>query len=135
MQALNKSVQTGWFWGEAVLVPTRLPNIGPNMHLHFYWGSSPTVEHPDPIDATASPAQVSNTNSDVTVMLVNRHRVRDQTNVVTTIRLASYLASACKLRRRYTIRFARTEPADCTVHGSIVTCDMSLECPGHVKIG
>ena len=39
------------------------------------------------------------------------------------------------LRRRYTIRFARTEPADCPVHGSIVTCDMSLECPGHVKIG
>ena len=33
MQALDKSVQTGWFWGEAVLVPTRLPNIGPNMHL------------------------------------------------------------------------------------------------------
>ena len=39
------------------------------------------------------------------------------------------------LRRRYTIRFARTEPADCPVHGSIVTCDMSLECPGHLKIG
>ena len=37
--------------------------------------------------------------------------------------------------RRYTIRFARTEPADCPVHGSIVTCDMSLECPGHLKIG
>ena len=43
----------------------------------------------------------------------------------------------CKelLRRRYTIRFARTEPVDCPVHGSIVTCDMSLECPGHLKIG
>ena len=41
----------------------------------------------------------------------------------------------CALRRRYTIRFARTEHADCPVHGSIVTCDMSLECPGHVKIG
>ena len=40
-----------------------------------------------------------------------------------------------RLRRRYTIRFARTEPADCPVHGSIVTCDMSLECPGHLKIG
>ena len=39
------------------------------------------------------------------------------------------------LRRRYTIRFARTEPADCPVHGSIVTCDIPLECPGHVKIG
>ena len=39
------------------------------------------------------------------------------------------------LRRRYRMRFARTEPADCPVHGSIVTCDMSLECPGHVKIG
>ena len=38
-------------------------------------------------------------------------------------------------RLRYTIRFARTEPADCPVHGQIVTCDMSLECPGHVKIG
>ena len=47
--------------------------------LHFIGGSGPTVEHPDPIDATASPAQVSNTNSDVTVMLLNRHRVRDQT--------------------------------------------------------
>ena len=32
------------------------------------------------------------------------------------------------LRRRYTIRFARTVPADYPVHGSIVTCDMSLEC-------
>ena len=53
--------------------------------LHFIGGSGPTVEHPDPIDATASPAQVSNTNSDVTVMLVNRHRVRDQTNAVITI--------------------------------------------------
>ena len=40
-----------------------------------------------------------------------------------------------ELMRRYTVRFARTEPADCTVHGPIVTCDMSLECPGHVKIG
>ena len=39
------------------------------------------------------------------------------------------------LRRRHTIRFARKEPADCPVHGSIVTCDISLECPGHVKIG
>ena len=39
------------------------------------------------------------------------------------------------LRRRYTTRFARTESADCPVHGSIVTCDMSLECPGHLKIG
>ena len=40
------------------------------------------------------------------------------------------------LRRRYTIRFARTEPADCPVHdGSIVTCDMSPECPGHLQIG
>ena len=39
------------------------------------------------------------------------------------------------LRRRYTVRFARTEPADCPVHGPIVPCDMSLECPGHVKIG
>ena len=29
MLALDNSVQTGWFWGEAVLVPTRLPNIGP----------------------------------------------------------------------------------------------------------
>ena len=47
--------------------------------LHFIGGSGPTVEHPDPIDATASPAQVSDTNSDVAVMLVNRHRVRDQT--------------------------------------------------------
>ena len=65
--------------------------------LHFYWGSGPTVEPPDPIDATASPAQVSNTNNDVTVMLVNRHGVRDQTIAVTTIRLASYLASACEL--------------------------------------
>ena len=37
--------------------------------------------------------------------------------------------------RRYTIRFARTEPADCPVHGSLVTCDMSIECPGHMKIG
>ena len=45
-----------------------------------------------------------------------------------------YLLGLC-LRRRYTIRFARTEPADCPVHGSIVTCDMSLECPGHLKIG
>ena len=25
--------------------------------------------------------------------------------------------------------------SDYPVHGSIVTCDMSLECPGHVKIG
>ena len=47
--------------------------------MHFIGGSGPTVEHPDPIDATASPAHVSDTNSDVTVMLVNRHRVRDQT--------------------------------------------------------
>ena len=39
------------------------------------------------------------------------------------------------LRRHYTVRFARTEPADCPVHGSIVTCDMSLKCPGHLKIG
>ena len=39
------------------------------------------------------------------------------------------------LRRPYTVRFARTEPADCPVHGAIVACDMSLECPGHVKIG
>ena len=39
------------------------------------------------------------------------------------------------LRRRYTVLFARTEPADCPVHGSMVTCDMSLECPGHLKIG
>ena len=39
------------------------------------------------------------------------------------------------LRRRYTIRFASTEPPDCPVHGSIVTCDMSLECPGYLKIG
>ena len=39
------------------------------------------------------------------------------------------------LRRRYTARFARTEPADCPVRGPIVACDMSLECPGHVKIG
>ena len=39
------------------------------------------------------------------------------------------------LRRRYTVRFARTKPADCPVHGPIVACDMSLECPGHVKIG
>ena len=39
------------------------------------------------------------------------------------------------LRRRYTVRFARTEPADCPVHGPIAACDMSLECPGHVKIG
>ena len=38
------------------------------------------------------------------------------------------------LRRRYTIRFARTKPADCPVHGSIVTCDMSLECPGRVIV-
>ena len=41
----------------------------------------------------------------------------------------------CALRRRYMVRFARTEPADCPVHGSIVACDMSLECPGHVQIG
>ena len=39
------------------------------------------------------------------------------------------------LRRRYTIRFDRTEPADCPVHGSIVKCDMSLECPGYLNIG
>ena len=32
------------------------------------------------------------------------------------------------------VRFARTEPADCPVHDTIVACDMSLECPGHVKI-
>ena len=38
------------------------------------------------------------------------------------------------LRRRYTVRFARTEPANCPVHGPIVACDMSLEYPGHVKI-
>ena len=43
--------------------------------------------------------------------------------------------SGPRLRRRYTIRFARTEPADFPVHGSIVTCAMSLECPGHLKIG
>ena len=47
--------------------------------LHFIGGSGPTFEHPDHIDSTASPAQVSDTTSDVTVMLVNRHRVRDQT--------------------------------------------------------
>ena len=35
------------------------------------------------------------------------------------------------LSRRYTVRFARTKPADCPVH---VKCDMSFECPGHVKI-
>ena len=45
------------------------------------------------------------------------------------------VAKKNQLRRRYTIRFARTEPVDCPVHGSIVTCGMSLECPGHVKIG
>ena len=39
------------------------------------------------------------------------------------------------LRRRYTVRFAHTEPADFPVYGPIVACDMSLECPGHVKIG
>ena len=44
---------------------------------------------------------------------------------ITTYRVAA------ALRRRYTIRFARTKPAD----GSTVTCDMSLECPGHLKIG
>ena len=33
------------------------------------------------------------------------------------------------------MRFARTEPADCPVNGSIVKCDMSLECPGQVTIG
>ena len=42
---------------------------------------------------------------------------------------------AVALRRRYTIRFARTAHADCPVHESIVKCDMSLECTGHVKIG
>ena len=31
--------------------------------LHFIGGNGPTDEHPDPIDATASPAQVSNTNT------------------------------------------------------------------------
>ena len=53
------------------------------------------------------------------------------------IKSASYAqhACVCNLRRRYTTRFARTEPADCPVRGSIVTCDMSLECPGHLKIG
>ena len=39
------------------------------------------------------------------------------------------------LRRRYTIRFARAEPADCPVHGPIVNCGMSLECTGAIKIG
>ena len=48
---------------------------------------------------------------------------------------ADRMVTSALLRRRYTIRFARTEPADCPVHGSIVTCDMSLECPAHVKIG
>ena len=43
------------------------------------------------------------------------------------------LTGTSHLRRRYTIRFARTEPADYPVHGSIVMCDMSLECPGHVE--
>ena len=47
--------------------------------LHFIGGSGPTVEHPYPIDATASPAQVVNTNSDVTLIIENRHRFRDQT--------------------------------------------------------
>ena len=47
--------------------------------LHFIGGSGPTVEHPYPIDATASPAQASNTNSDATLMIENRHRFRDQT--------------------------------------------------------
>ena len=47
--------------------------------LHFIGGSGPTVEHPDTIDATASPAQASNTNSDATLMIENRHRFRDQT--------------------------------------------------------
>ena len=55
---------------------------------------------------------------------------------VKTLLYADDLAICARdLRRRYTVRFARTEPADCPVHGSIVTCDMSLECPGHVKIG
>ena len=33
------------------------------------------------------------------------------------------------------IRFARAEPADCPVHGSIVMCSMSPECSGPMKIG
>ena len=40
-----------------------------------------------------------------------------------------------RLRRRYTIRFARAEPADCPVHGPIVMCSMSPECSGPMKIG
>ena len=50
-------------------------------------------------------------------------------------RLATATHDTPLLRRRYTMRFARTEPADCPVHGPIVACNMSLECPGHVKIG
>ena len=43
--------------------------------LHFTGGNGPTDEHPDHIDATASPAQVSNTNSDVALTgMTNRHR-------------------------------------------------------------
>ena len=44
-------------------------------------------------------------------------------------------ARPIQLRRRYTIRFARAEPADCPVHGSIVMCSMSPECSGPMKIG
>ena len=52
-----------------------------------------------------------------------------------TVASAPVSGVAWSLRRRYTIRFARTDPADCPVHGHIVTRDMLLECPGHVKIG
>ena len=34
--------------------------------------------------------------------------------------------SVCLYRRRYTMRSARTELADCHVNESIVKCDMSL---------
>ena len=56
-------------------------------------------------------------------------------NILHHTHAARRRGSSCWLRRRYTVRFARTESADCPLHGPIAACDMSLECPGHVKIG
>ncbi len=39
------------------------------------------------------------------------------------IQIAQHAISLSLLRRRYTMRFARTEPADCPVHGPIEACD------------